>query len=115
ILRRANPAQRRAQLEIGASNVVLGRLWRHLPQPLELPIADPLGLVVEARGLEPAGEPGQLVLSLFFAQLLPDHAQLLAQHVLPLILVEPRTDLLLDLTADFEELQLLAQQRGPPP
>src|SRR2546421_8652106 len=39
-----------------------------------------------------------------------DHPQLLAQHVLPLILVEARAHLLLDLTADFQDLQLLAQQ-----
>jgi len=58
--------------------VVLGRLRRHLTQPLELAVHDLLGFVVQPGSLEPAGELGQLVLSFFLAQLLADHAQLLA-------------------------------------
>src|SRR2546422_985701 len=97
VLRRAAPGQRRDHLEVRAGHMVLGRLRRHLAQALELPVDDLLRLVVQAGGLEPAGELGQLVLSLFLAQLLADHPQLLAQHVLPLILIEARAHLLLEL------------------
>src|SRR5216117_834255 len=114
VLRRAAPGQRRDHLEVRAGHMVLGRLRRHLAQALELPVDDFLRLVVQAGGLEPAGELGQLVLSLFLAQLLADHPQLLAQHVLPLILIEARAHFLLDLTADLEDLQLLAEQLGEP-
>ncbi len=114
VFRRAAPGQRSDHFEVGAGHVVLGRLRRHLAQALELALDDLLRLLVETGGLEPAGELGQLVFSLFLAQLLADHAQLLAQHVLSLILIEARAHLLLDLTADFEHLQLLAEQLGEP-
>src|SRR2546427_7502748 len=58
----------------------LGRLRRHLAQALELPVDDLLRLVVQAGGLEPAGELGQLVLSLFLAQLDRKSTRLNSSH-----------------------------------
>src|SRR2546425_463865 len=114
VLRGAAPRERGERLEIGPRHVVLGRLGRHLAQPLELAVDDLLRLGRDARLLEATTQLGQLVLALFLAQLLADHAQLLAQHVLALVLVETRLDLLLDLAPHLEHLQFLAEQLGQP-
>ena len=114
VLRGAAPRERGERLEIGPRHVVLGRLGRHLAQPLELAVDDLLRLGRDARLLEATTQLVQLVLALVLAQLLADHAQLLAQHVLALVLVETRLDLLLDLAPHLEHLQLLAEQLGQP-
>src|SRR5256885_17042008 len=89
---------------MGPRHVVLGRLGRHLAQPLELALDDLLRLGRDARLLEATTQLVQLVLALVLAQLLADHAQLLAQHVLALVLVETRLDLLLDLAPHLEKV-----------
>ena len=110
VFRGAVPRQGREHFEVGTRHVVLGRLGRHLPQPLELALDHLGGFLVQAGAVEPVGQLRQLVVRVLFTQLLADDAQLLAQHVFALVLVQPRPHLLLDLAADLEHLQLLAEQ-----
>ena len=110
VLRHLPPRQPRDHVEVRTRDVVLGGLRRHLPQALELAVGDFLRFGREARRLEPLAELGELVVGRLFAELLFDHLQLLAQHVLALVLVEPRLDLFLDLVAHLEHLQLLGEE-----
>ena len=94
--------------------MILGRLRRHLPQALELAVGHLACFRREARLVEARDQLLELVVALDLAQLLLDDVELLAQHVFALVLVEPQLDLLLDLAAHLEHLQLGGEQLGEP-
>ena len=108
------PRQRRDHLEIGPRHVVLGRLGRHLLEPPQLAVGDTARLGRQAGRVELRHQVLDVVVARLLAQLLADHPQLLAQHVLALVLVQLGPHLLLDLTADLEHLQLLREQLRQP-
>ena len=114
VLRHAAPREGREHIEVGAGDLVLGGLRRHLPEPLQLAVGHLLPLRGELRLLETVRELLELVVPLPFPQLLADHLELLAQHVLALILVEAGLHLFLDLRADLEHLQLLHEKLAEP-
>ena len=107
ILRHAAPGQCGKDVEVGARDLVLSGLRRHLAEPFQLAVGDFFRLGRELRILQTFRELLQLVVPFALAQLLADHLQLLAQHVLALILVEAVLDLLLDLRSHLEHLELL--------
>ena len=94
--------------------MVLGGLWRHLPQPFQFALGDLARFGGQLRFFEPLGELVQLVIALAFTQLLADDLELLAQHILALILVETILYLLLDLRAHLEHLELLHHELAEP-
>ena len=114
VLRHPAPRQRGEHVEIGARHLVFGGLRRHLAQALELAVGHFFCFRRELRLLEPVRQLLELVVPLPFPQLLADHLELLAQHVLALILVEAGLHLFLDLRADLEHLQLLHEKLAEP-
>ncbi len=114
ILGDAAPGQRGEDVEIGARDLILGRLRRHLAQAFELAVGHFFSFRRELGLVEPPGQLFELVVALAFPELLADHLQLLAQHVLALILVEARFDFFLDLGPDLQHLQLLHQEFTEP-
>ena len=110
VLRHPAPRQRGEHVEIGARDLVLGGLRRHLAQALELAVGNLLRFSGELRLFEALRQLFELIVAFAFSQLLANHLQLLAQHVLALILIEPRLHLFLDLRPDLEHLELLHQE-----
>ena len=110
VLRHPRPRQCGEHIEIGSRDLILGGLGRHLTQPLQFAVADLLPFRRQLRFLEPLRELLQLVVALPLPQLLADDLELLAQHVLALILIQPVLYLLLDLRAHFQHLELLHQE-----
>ena len=107
VLGRLVPRQRGDPLEVGADDAVLGGLRRQRLQALELAVdlaADVLG---QRDGVELlaqlVGLGGRLV---ELAELAADGVELLAQDELALALVDLRLDLVLDLRADRDDLEL---------
>ena len=107
VLGRRVPRQRRDPLEVRPDDAVLGGLRRQLLEALELAVdlaADLLGQRDRVELLaQLAGLRRRLV---ELAELLADRLELLAQHVLALALVELGLDLVLDLRADRDDLEL---------
>ena len=114
VLGDAAPRQRREHIEVGARDLVFGRLRRHLAQALQLAVGNFFRFGRELRFVEPSAELFELVVALAFAQLLADHLQLLAQHVFALILIEAGLHFFLDLRSDLQHLQLLHHEFTQP-
>ena len=116
VLGRLVPRQRGDPLQVGADDAVLGRLRRQRLQALELAVdlaADVLG---QRDGVELlaqlVGLGGRLV---ELAELAADGVELLAQHELALALVDLRLDLVLDLRADRDDLELAREDLDQAP
>ena len=100
-------------LEVGARHGVLGGLRRDGAQPRQLAVGLLAHVGRELRLLELGLELVDLALAVVaLAQLLADGLHLLAQQELALVLVERLLDLVADLRADLEHLQLAAEDAG---
>ena len=107
------PGQRHDPVEIGADDAVLGGSRRQLRQPVELTprlLVDLLGQVGLVDALAQLVDLGLGLVGL--AQLFLDGLQLLAQHVLALVLVHLRLHLVLDLGAELQHFQLPVHEGG---
>ena len=115
VLGRRVPRQRGDPLEVRADDAVLGGLRRQRLEALELAVdllADLLGQLDRGELLaQLVGLGGRLV---ELAELLLDRLELLAQHVLALALVELGLDLVLDLRADRDDLELAREDLDEP-
>ena len=107
VLGRLVPRQRGDPLEVGPDDAVLGGLGRQRLQALELAIDLAADILGQRDGVELlaqlVGLRGGLV---ELAQLAADRLELLAQDELALALVDLRLDLVLDLRADRDDLEL---------
>jgi hypothetical protein len=106
------PGERQDPVDVRADHPVLGRGGRQPAQPVELAADGAVGLLGQRRLVHALAQLGDLRrLLVGLAELLLDRAQLLAQEVLPLALVDLGRDLRLDLRAELEHLQLASDDR----
>src|SRR3954452_15722222 len=110
VLGRVAPRQRGDPLEVRADDAVLGGLGRERLQPLELAVDLAADVLLERDRVELRAQLGRLGSRLVeLTELLADRLELLAQDVLALALVELGLDLVLDLRADRDDLELARQ------
>ena len=107
------PGQCQQGFEVGANHAILGGSGRHLRQPAQLAFGLRLCFGAHAslaRGLAQARDLGGVLVS--FAQLLANGAQLLAQQIFALVLVDAALHLRLDALPKLQHAQLAGQDLG---
>ena len=109
------PGEVEEPVEVGPDHAVLGGGRGEPLEPAELAVGDPARLLGQRRALDPLPQLVDLGLLLVaLAELLLDRAELLAQVVLALALVDPLLDLGLDLGAELDHLELAGEDLGEP-
>jgi hypothetical protein len=109
------PRQIEDPVEVGAHHRVLGRADLHRAQPLELLLRDLLGLAREVGLGDALLEAVEVALvAVVLAELFLDGLELLAEHVLALVLAHLLLDLGVDALAHLEDLELPREQLAAP-